>query len=118
MVYNCEMCGKPTMVAYKSSDGLFKCLCSMCSVKYQKEMDNSRDSEIMKEFEDRINKKLQSFNKSINAIRDRLQEHEVKMGNLEKRIELLEKSNSALTAENVKKVKETIKEQMNAKKSR
>lgn len=117
MVYKCEHCGKPTLHAYKSSDGIFTCLCPVCSAQYEKEIDNSKDSDAVKESENRMNKKIQTTNNAINALRKRLEEHEQKMGKLEKRIEFLEDKLGTLAEENVKKIKNTIKEQLNAKKS-
>lgn len=116
MVYTCQKCGKPTMRAYSTSDGFEKCLCSFCVAEYEKELKNQNDSDAVKNAEDRINKKIQNVIKNIASIRDRLQEHENKNGNLEKRIETLEKTVAqlqneidALSTERVKQIKSALK---------
>ena len=119
MVYKCEKCAHTTMRAYSSSDGTYKCLCSACHAAYEKEFGNKNDSEAIQGAEARINKRIKAVVESIASMKNRLIEHEQKNGNLEKRIEVLEKEVKELrniaeanTAENVKKIKETIKGQL------
>jgi septal ring factor EnvC (AmiA/AmiB activator) len=107
------------MRAYSSSDGTYNGLCSACHVAYEKEFGNKKDSEAIQGAEARINKRIKAVIESLASIKNRLQEHENKNGDLEKRIEILEEEIKkmrnevdAMTAENVKKIKETIKGQL------
>ena len=128
MVYKCEKCAHTTLKAYSSSDGTYKCLCSACHAGYEKEFGNKDDAEIVRDAEARINKRIKAVVESLSAIKNRLKEHEDKNGDLERRLENLEKEVSkicsemeSLAADNIRKIKEAIKGQLkndNAKNSR
>ena len=115
MVYTCTKCGKPTMRAYTTSDGYETGLCSVCLAEYEKELKNKEHIEVVENAEQRINKKIKDVIKTISFIKDRMQEHENKNGNLEKRIEKLEQeiqdvrnSLDALSEERVKQITKNI----------
>lgn len=112
MVYTCKHCGNTTMRAYSTSDGLEQGLCALCVAEYEKELKVNTDSEVVKDLETKFDKKIQGILKRLVAINDRMIEHEVKMGNLEKRIEALEEQSKQLqnsidelSTERVKQVK-------------
>ena len=79
------------MRSYKSRDGLNDCLCFDCFTQYEKEMQNTKDRDAIKESEERTNAKIQYVVKSIKQVGNRLKEHDTKIGNLTKRLEVLEK---------------------------
>ena len=91
MVYSCKACKSPTLRLYNSEDGELKDVCASCKAKYdhsQKvaEQKAQEPTEISK-----LNKRIDKMAQSQKANEKRFFEIETKNGNLEKRIELLEK---------------------------
>lgn len=92
MVYTCEKCGKVSKVAYKSSDGKYKTLCSLCVAEYEHELEKKKELENEPNLEAKMEKNFKNVSKILNYIKKRCGEIETKNGDLQKRIEYIEQN--------------------------